>query len=196
MCLFKPNTYDPKERQLCSGYESSFPTCKVRVVRFYQNKCIATSNKCLTSSNKDTSSNNRFYQSSSSSPRPPPPRHHDCNCKLQISVGTTGPQRTTYNHTTQPCTNTQQYTIRNTQAQVTTTSRQTTSAITNTQSQHTHNDHKSITGTFVTGVLATLRREPRNTKLAIPNPRTHKHNRKPQSSRPWQHAPHHGTRFK
>ena len=42
--------------------------------------------------------------------------------------------------------------------------------------------------------LATPRRELPNTKIATPSPRTHKQNRKPQNSRPWQHAPHHGMK--
>ena len=37
--------------------------------------------------------------------------------------------------------------------------------------------------------LAIPRREFPNIKIAIRNPRTHKHNRKPQNPRPWQHAP-------
>ena len=37
--------------------------------------------------------------------------------------------------------------------------------------------------------LETLATPRRDAKITIPSPRTHKQNRKPQNSRPWQHAP-------
>ena len=42
--------------------------------------------------------------------------------------------------------------------------------------------------------LATPRRELPNTKITIPNPRTHKQSQKPQNSQPWQHVHHRGMR--
>ena len=107
----------------------------------------------------------------------------DQHCsKSPIAVGAAGPQRTTHTTTiTNTASNTQPQTHNH-----------------SSQPQHTTTTHNHNTQThphnITTCVCGTVRGRWSQGRTRTFGCRTHKQNRKPQNSRPWQHAPHHGMK--